>query len=70
MSAGVEPHKSEVAAAFNLTGLLAVTAEFEIAEFDFVEGLLAGPLERFGPGVVTEPVADEVSVTLCGGPGG
>lgn len=63
---GVKPHERKVAAALNLAGVPAAAAEFEIGQGDLVEGLLPGPLERFGPGMVAEPVADEVRVALGG----
>ena len=64
MSTRMKSHKRKVAAALNRTRRPAAAAEFEIDEVDLVESLLAGPLERFGPGMVAEPVADEVRVTL------
>lgn len=73
MPAGMQPHEGEVAAALDLTDLGAhgelfavIGGELEVVEGDVLEGFLAGPLERFGPGAVAEPVADEVGVALEG----
>lgn len=38
--------------------------ELQILELDVVVRFLAGPLERLGPGPVTEPIADEIGVAL------
>lgn len=74
MPAGVDSHEGEVAATFNLADLRArgelpavVGREREVVERHLPESLLPGPLERLGPRVVAEPVADEVRVALCGG---
>jgi len=60
----VESHEGEIAIALNLANLLAVTAKLQILESDLVISLLTGPLKCFSPCTVTEPVADEVCVTL------
>ena len=64
MPTGVKSHERKVAAALDRPRLPAAAAKFEIGQGDLVKGLLSGPLERFGPGLVAEPVADEVRVTL------
>ena len=60
----MKAHECEVAAALDLTNLASVAVEAQIRQLDFVKSFLAGPLERFGPSLVAEPVADEVGVTL------
>ena len=60
----MKSHERKVAAALNRTGLPTASAKFEIGQVGRVVRLLSGPLERFGPGLVAEPVADEVRVAL------
>lgn len=62
MTGSKDLHKGEVATRLDLTPLLAIL-KLQITELDLVEGLLTGPLESLGPGVVSEPVADEVGIT-------
>lgn len=57
----VDLHEGEVARRLDLAVLLAVG--FEGRELSALEGLVARPLELVGPGLVAEPVADEVSIT-------
>lgn len=64
MATGMKPHEGEVAARLDSANLGAVVAEQKVAHWDLVVGLLAGPLEGLGPGLIAEPVADEVCVTL------
>lgn len=61
----VHSHKREIATTLDLADFPAVTIKLQILELDIVVRLLAGPLERFGPGVVAEPIADEIGVALC-----
>lgn len=69
MPTGMQSHKGKIPAALHLTDLgplpqrrRVIGRERQIAERDAAEGLLAGPFQGFGPGVVAEPVADEVCV--------
>ena len=64
VAAGVQAHKRKVAVALDLARLAARAAELEVLEGQRRKLLLAGPLERLAPGLVAEPVADEVGVTL------
>lgn len=57
-------HEGKVAAGLDGADGSAVVTELERAQRHLVVGLLAGPLERLGPRVVAEPVADEVGVAL------
>lgn len=54
--------EGEVAAVLDLPVLVAII-KFDVLDIRLVEILLARPLESFGPGLVTEPVADEISIT-------
>lgn len=64
---GMDAHEGEIAAAFHLAVLVALSAQAEGGQVDLVVGRLAGPIERFCPGGVAEPVADEVGVALRDG---
>ena len=71
MPSRMQPHKREIATTLHLADLgarrhfIAVGGgEGQVVEGHFLEGGLAGPFEGFGPGVVAEPVADEVCVAL------
>lgn len=64
VSGGMESHESEIAAGFHLANLFAITAQLQVLRLGLVVRLLTGPLESFGPGLVTQPIADEVGVTL------
>lgn len=66
MATAVETHEGEVAVRLDLANLLAgvlLVLNDEVAELKGSVLLLAGPLKSLGPGLVTKPVADEVSVT-------
>jgi hypothetical protein len=54
MSRAENIHEREVATALHSSGLL--TIRLEVLHFSLVEGLLAGPLEGFCPGVVSENI--------------
>ena len=62
VATSVEAHEGEVAAGLDLADLLAVAVDVEVLHGGVLEALLAGPLERLGPGLVAEPVADVVGV--------
>ncbi|KAI6772036.1 hypothetical protein HG530_002994 [Fusarium avenaceum] len=57
----VDLHESEVTAGLDLAVLLVL--EGEALQIGVAEVLLARPLELVGPGLVTEPVADEIGIT-------
>jgi hypothetical protein len=57
----VDLHEGEVAAGLDLAVLLA--GVLKRLEVSMAEILLARPLKLIGPGLVSEPVADEVSIT-------
>lgn len=61
MTSTVDLHEGKVTAGLDLTVLLA--GVLEGLEVGMAEVLLARPLELVGPSLVSEPVADEVSVT-------
>lgn len=63
VATSVEPHEGEVARGLDGASGLAVLKEGEVLERSLLVALLARPLESLGPGKVTEPVADEVSVS-------
>lgn len=61
--AGAEDlEESKVATGLNLAILVAVV-EFDVVDAGLVEGLLSWPLKSLSPGLVSEPVADEISIT-------
>lgn len=60
MASTVDLHKGKVAAGLDLTVLLA--GVLKGLEVGVAEVLLARPLKLIGPGLVSEPVADEVSI--------
>jgi hypothetical protein len=64
MSRSMNPHKREVTTALDLTNLTAASYDLEILEFSLLEALLARPFQSISPGLVAEPVANEVCVTL------
>lgn len=49
----MDPHEGEVASALDLPNLTSTTNNFEVLEFNFVEGLLTRPLESFRPALIT-----------------
>lgn len=63
----MQSHERKVPATLDLSDLASVgyTIDLQVHGLGFVEGLLAGPFESVGPGLVAEPVADEVGVALC-----
>jgi hypothetical protein len=63
VAGGVQTHKGKVAGALDGADLAVVAEELEVVERRLLVVLVAGPLERVGPGKVAEPVADEVGVT-------
>ena len=64
VAAGVQFDEGEVAAALDLANLVARAAELKVAELLISVVFLAGPLERLGPRLVAEPIADEIGVAL------
>jgi hypothetical protein len=54
--------EGEVATVLDLAVLVTII-KLDILDVGFVEVLLSWPLESLGPGLVTEPVADEIGVT-------
>ena len=66
MASRMESHEGEIAIALDLTDLLTTTTttKLQVLEPSLIIGFLTRPLKRFGPCMVTEPVADEVCVTL------
>jgi hypothetical protein len=66
VACAVDAHEGEVAVSLDLTNLLVnvlIVDNLEGFKLLRSELLLARPLEGLGPGLVTEPVADEVSIT-------
>lgn len=62
MARSMNGQKGEITTALHQSGLL--TIKLKILETDLVERLLARPLQRFGPGMVAKPVADEIGIAL------
>lgn len=63
MATGVKTEEGKVAGALDRTNLLAIAAELEVLKRKRSEVLLARPLKSLAPGLVTEPVADEIGIT-------
>lgn len=65
MAGTVDLHKGEVAAGLDLAVLVSRLVRVDVKALDLSTGkvLVAGPLELVGPGLVSEPVADEVGIT-------
>lgn len=66
MTAAVKTHEGEVAVALDLADLLALVLVVDDLDIFQRKGsvlFLAGPFQGLGPGLVSEPVADEVGVT-------
>ena len=64
MAGSVKPHERKIATTLDFTNLLAVTTKLQCFELNFIVCLLTWPLKGFGPGLVAQPVADEVGVSL------
>ncbi len=65
MATSMQSHKSEVSTALDFTNLPPIIVELQVFELNLVVGFLAWPLECFGPGVISEPIANEIRVALC-----
>lgn len=64
MSASVESHEGKVAITLDLSNLLPISTKLEILQFDLIVSLLTRPFQCLGPSLITQPIADEVRVTL------
>ena len=64
VAGSMNSQEGEVATALDNTDLVSVTIHSQVSELGAVESFLARPLQSLGPGFVTEPVADEVGITL------
>jgi hypothetical protein len=62
VACAIDSHKGEVTAALDLARLL-TAIKLQRLTLSLVEVFLTWPFEGLGPGLVTEPVADEVSIT-------
>lgn len=60
----MESHEGEVTACLDGTNLGTVIEKLEVLKRSLIVSLLSRPLKGGGPGEITEPVADEVCVTL------
>ena len=58
----VDAHKGKIARRLDLAILLLLAGDGQAVELGPVEALLAGPLESLSPGLVTEPVANEIGI--------
>jgi len=63
VATSVELQEGKVAAGLDLTNSLAIAIELEVLHLGLVVGLGTRPLKRLSPSLVTEPVADVVSIT-------
>jgi hypothetical protein len=64
VSGSVYLDKSQVAARLDIASLLAVRVQIERFEGSSGVVFVSWPLEGIGPGLVSEPVADEIGITL------
>lgn len=64
MSSRMNSHERQITTTFNLSNLPPIFAESQVLELDLIVGVFPRPIKRFGPCVVSQPVADEVRVTL------
>lgn len=64
MPSSVDSHERQVARALHLSNLPPVLAKCQFGEINLIVGLLSSPIETFGPCIISEPVADEIRVTL------
>ena len=62
MASTVHLEEGQISTCLNLPIVFTIV-EFDILDRSLVEVLLTWPLKCFGPGLVTEPVADEICVT-------
>jgi hypothetical protein len=62
VTSSVNLHEGKVTRGLDLAVLLLSVGESQIGDLGPVERLLARPLERLSPSLVSEPVADEVSI--------
>lgn len=61
MTSTEDLHECQVSAGLELSGLVSAL-QLEVLDVGLVEGFLSGPFERFGPGLVAEPIADVISL--------
>ena len=64
MSSRMNSHERQIATIFYLSNLPPVLTESQFLEVDLIVGVFPRPIKRFGPCVISQPVADEVRVTL------
>lgn len=64
MPSSMNFHERQVAVTLHLSNLPFIIKESQLSEINLVVGLLSRPIESFGPCIVSEPVADEIRVTL------
>lgn len=64
MPSSIDSHERQVAMTLHLSNLPPIITKLQFCEIDLVVGLLSRPIESLGPCIVSEPVADEIRVTL------
>ena len=64
MAGCVQSDEGEISARLDRPDLGAVVAQLQILDGRFAVGRLAGPLESVRPGLIAQPVADVIRVTL------
>ena len=58
------PHESEITAALHLANLLAVAPKRQVLRLSLVVCCLPWPWKGFSPCLITQPVANEVGISL------
>ena len=64
MACFVQPHESEITAAFDFSNFVSTTAELQVCGAYFGVGIATIPLELVSPLLVPKPIANEISVPL------
>lgn len=60
----VDSHKGQITVTLHFSDLFAVVTNLQILQVNFIVCVLSRPVESLSPGVISEPVADEIRITL------
>lgn len=60
----MDSHEGQITVALYFSDLLAVVTNFQVLQVNFVVTVLPRPVESLSPSVISEPIADEIRVTL------
>lgn len=64
MTSSIDSHERQVAVTLHLSNLPPININSQFGEIGLVVGLFSRPIERFGPCIISEPVADEIRIAL------